>query len=422
MTVLLSMYLSLLAVLLQGIGGARAPGYLRHGTDWLAGNCASRERQSPINFDTKLKEPPDHDFEFHYVPLQDTYLRFSAFGGVMYADMSTHQVGGVAYNNAFYQLVRMDFHVESEHTIRGKHLPMEIQLVHKHSVDPNQQLIISILVWSELVPPPLPFNIAPAFARLLYAPPSPLQLDFNWQLQLFLTQKPPAVDGSFVDLKLPKDFPLDLNQWVGNPFVPSGNSYLEYAGSLTSPPCVDKVTWLVRRTTMIASNAQVASFANSLFSLTGNTGNNREIMPNNNRQVSVAAAKWSAVLNITKAQQEMPLGPNARTDGEFKISKLAEKVKTSSDRALRYAKDFSRRVHDSDVAYAAHLNPPTGPPPTANPAEDRWQKAVHNVRSAIYSAAHGTWQNTEASMRAEGAIIHADAAGQAHIVSNMLGR
>ena len=61
--------------------------------------------------------------------------------------------------------------------------------------------------------------------------------------------------------------------------LPSDSRFVEYEGSLTTPPCTEGVTWLVMTTPIAASTEQIDTFAR-LF-----PHNNRPLRPLNGRRL-----------------------------------------------------------------------------------------------------------------------------------------
>jgi len=155
---------------------------------------------------------------------------------VNYSDGDTLTVGGRAY-----QLVQYHFHAPSEHTVDGKHFPMEMHLVHTNAE--GQLAVIGVLITEGA------HNAAfdPIWADL------PLSKDVEHHLEHV------KVD---VDALLPK-----------------ARTTYRYEGSLTTPPCSEGVTWFVMTTPIALSKAQIGAFT-ALFH-----GNSRPVQPLNGRPV-----------------------------------------------------------------------------------------------------------------------------------------
>jgi carbonic anhydrase len=109
----------------------------KHGSDWVQGNCASRKKQSPIDLNEIFK-PPQAEFQYQYSEVSGREVEISNDGRMLSASLvngSLADVGGLSIDlrgePTWFQLASIDLKSESEHTIRGKHFPLEIQLVHR---------------------------------------------------------------------------------------------------------------------------------------------------------------------------------------------------------------------------------------------------------------------------------------------------
>lgn len=399
--------------------------YYQHGVDWRQGMCASRERQSPVNFDTQLKAPPTVFLNYKYDPIANVAFKLEAGSGMLYVDMSERMFGGITYGTDWYPLVRIDFH-QGEHTIKGVRQPLEIQLLHRKLADPVQQIIVSVLVWCETTPR-VPDPPGPPSGKPFY-PPDAADVDFNSELQHFLTTPVPDVEGTSASFTTPANPALDLNKLIGNDDNPNRNpedsTFLFYGGSFTSPPCTDHALWLVRRKTVVASDAQVKALTDSLYRLTGNRGSYREIMPMNNRPVKVAKLQMpppGQALTV-KRDVRLPWGPIPRTDGEFQAGLEAEKVNAAAEQAVRYTADLARRLRASDKAYANRLNTAESAEKAADPGDTdatKWFNHVSRVRSAITGAVLNVGHTADQAVRNEVVGIHEEAATQAEIARHM---
>ena len=61
--------------------------------------------------------------------------------------------------------------------------------------------------------------------------------------------------------------------------LPQNHSYYAYSGSLTTPPCTEKVKWAILTTPVSLSNEQITRFRHVI------NGNNRPVQPFNGRIV-----------------------------------------------------------------------------------------------------------------------------------------
>jgi carbonic anhydrase len=367
-------------------------------------------------------DPPSDVLKYHYEPIRNVKLRMRAQKGLLYVDTSDLQIGEVVFGGERYPLVRIDFHAQSEHLLKGKRFAMELQLVHRKLTDPTKSLIIAVPVWSEKVPQPPPVPLVAFVKKPLgtYFPPLETEPDYNSVLQQFLTVRPPWKEGQTSDIIIPMMKPLDLGFFVGNPRIPGTSEYIQYAGSLTTAPCSDVTTWFVRRRPMIASDSQTQAFAESIFKLTNKHGNFRAVMPVNQRVLRVYKAQW--VQNLPLWRDPLPLGPNARTDEEFKAEKLADMAKQLSQDSVDYMNDFGNRLRRS----ARHLNKNLEKAnqvlragPTEPPKVDEWERAVMKMQNAMETIVGGVKDQVDHDFRHETMRLHKQAAIEAEKAREM---
>ncbi len=145
----------------------------------------------------------------------------------------------VNLNGKDYKLLQFHYHALSEHTVDGKHFPLVVHFVHKHS-----------------------------------------DTDFAALGVLFKEGKSNKLFEKYLD-KLPKskgeyksENLMDLLS-----LFPRNKSYYNYDGSLTTPPCGEVVNWYVFKNPVEASKEQIAKFSKIL------NNNYRPVMPLNGRKV-----------------------------------------------------------------------------------------------------------------------------------------
>lgn len=119
-----------------------------------------------------------------------------------------------------YELVQFHFHHPSEHLIEGKPLAMEVHFVHRSAA--GDLAVIGVL-----------FEEGAENAAL-----APIWSAMPGQ----------KGDGPIVPV-------------APRAFLPADKAQFRYAGSLTTPPCSEVVTWIAYRTPIQASRAQIAAFA-----------------------------------------------------------------------------------------------------------------------------------------------------------------
>ncbi len=156
---------------------------------------------------------------------------------VNYSEGDTLTVG-----DATYQLAQYHFHAPSEHTVKGRHSPMEMHLVHKAA--DGKLAVVAVLVEDGL------HNAAfdPIWSNL---------------------PKEKGIESHFASVKVNVD---DL--------LPAARTSYRYDGSLTTPPCSEGVTWIVMTTPIQLSAGQIGQFT----ALVNN--NNRPVQPLNGRRVA----------------------------------------------------------------------------------------------------------------------------------------
>lgn len=149
--------------------------FSQHGGDWTQGQCASRTAQSPIDLN-ELFRIPDGSFNYFYNDVHSQNITLSNDGRVISIDVTGQGFGGLTLPNSdehFFNLKRIDIHAMSEHTFRGQHTPIEIQLVHQSSTihDPtfgDELVTVSIMV--DCANPPHPRRTWPGFLQSAAGP------------------------------------------------------------------------------------------------------------------------------------------------------------------------------------------------------------------------------------------------------------
>ncbi len=208
-----------------------------HWKDLCSGFAAcGGERQSPIDIQTanvvsddQLAKP-----ELHYA---STPVHIVNNGHTVQFNVSGDNTAKL--DGKDYALLQFHYHHLSEHTIDGKHFPLEVHFVHKHS--DNDFAVIGVMF---------------------------VEGKENDLLKKYL-DKFPKEKGEFK-----ADEQIDLAD-----LMPSDLTYYRYDGSLTTPPCSEVVNWYVLKTPVEASKEQIEKFAEILHN------NYRPVQPLNGRQV-----------------------------------------------------------------------------------------------------------------------------------------
>lgn len=164
--------------------------------------CQNGRKQSPVDFAVGRKTiTADLDMDY-----RSSLLRVHNTGRilrVLYEPGST-----LKYGDRRYELVQIQFHTPSEHTLGGRTYPLEMQLVHR-AMD----------------------------GKLL-------------QLAVFVAEGDVSVNGTvetlFSALPLKADLELIGNFYINAAdLLPREQTAFFYVGSLTTPPCSEGVSWFV---------------------------------------------------------------------------------------------------------------------------------------------------------------------------------
>ncbi|MGC6770239.1 carbonic anhydrase [Enterococcus sp. LJL128] len=199
-----------------------------HQDEW---EFVSEKMQSPIDIPTSEVENMSPD-------LGTIVLDYGI--EITNAENNGHSIqiedGGKAeINGRNFELTQFHFHAESEHTIDGKHYPMEVHFVNK--AQDGRLAVIGVFF------------------------------------------KEGAENKGFQEVldnvNNGKTEPItDLNE-----MLPENKSYYHYLGSLTTPPLSENVEWYVMKNSVEVSKEQIKSFK-KLYA-----HNNREIQPLNDRAI-----------------------------------------------------------------------------------------------------------------------------------------
>jgi len=336
------------------VAGLVSYDYSRHGQDWVMGACASRSRQSPIDFPAgDLSMPPSARLSYLYQKVAAP-LELMNNGHSYSLDLTGLGYGGITYENAWYNLLYINVHANSEHTCTGQRKPVELHMVHKR-FDGDSLIIVAVPLDCL---GPVAGNCAASFASPKVPPPpqyqyiAPAEADpyFNSAVQYFLRAPLPPVRSKIV---VPPDlnFPMDLNSFL------AGGTYFEYAGSTTTPPCAEVVTWLVRREPVWASFAQVKALHDGISGITAAQGNFRDVMPLNGRAVSVRVAVEEDPPMSSQSLQVPPPRLAAHPDPGFTSMRWAKDALRISVSASDYIQDLDRRVRNAAQAHSNALSP-----------------------------------------------------------------
>jgi carbonic anhydrase len=198
------------------------------------GACGAGREQSPVNLDQPitalLKAPAPH---WQAMPLEVVNNGHTI--QVSCAKGSSLELDGVTYD-----LIQYHFHHPSEHHIAGTAFEMEVHFVHK--AENGNLAVLGVMI---------------------------AKGEANSTLETIWRNLPDKAGQTVkADLLL-----------LPNGLLPKDNASFRYAGSLTTPPCSEIVSWVVYRTPITASEEQIGKFA-KMF-----PNNARPVQPLNRRKL-----------------------------------------------------------------------------------------------------------------------------------------
>jgi carbonic anhydrase len=177
------------------------------------------EHQSPINIE-ESKVIPKNDLVKNLTFKYSPRMALSRVANNGHSIQFNFKAGNsILYNGKEFELKQLHFHESSEHTINGKHYPIEIHLVH---VSKKGEIAVIGL-----------FGAEGADNQLIET------------LETFLPIKKGVANDIEQSINLKK-------------FLPKGSAYYSYTGSLTTPPCSEGVNWILFQKPIILSASEVA--------------------------------------------------------------------------------------------------------------------------------------------------------------------
>ncbi len=201
-------------------------GYTGHGSPDSWGEispkyhtCSEGKNQSPVNVVSSL----DADLEtliLHYSKSSKEDVNNGHTIQVNVEDGDSMVVDGISF-----ELKQFHFHTPSENHINGKSFPLEAHFVH---LDKDGNIAVLALMFEE-------GKENSALAKI-------------WE-------KMPQEAGS--------KNPLELKN-IASSLLPESKDYYRFNGSLTTPPCTEGVRWLVLKTPVTISKAQVEKFLHTM--------------------------------------------------------------------------------------------------------------------------------------------------------------
>lgn len=170
----------------------------------------------------------------------------------------------MTFDQGWFNLARVDLHAPAEHTFDGIRYPMEVQLVHKRY---DSDAMVNIAV-------PIKFAAAASSATAgtgaSAAGDTTVAGDAATALLGVLSAQTDMRKTTF-------DRQLDVAQVLDfNPLVGDETEFFSYPGSSTQPPCMENVTWFVRKQPLsVVAREKSSILTEALLQDTGGVGNYR---------------------------------------------------------------------------------------------------------------------------------------------------
>lgn len=212
--------------------------------------CGNGKSQSPINL-MPSKGDGANDWKMEY---KTTSLRIAHHEHVDDIVDNGHTIqitveegSTITLNGKVFTLKQFHFHTPSEHTLDGKHYPMEVHFVHQN--EDGSFAVVGVFCEEG--------KKNDNFAKIIEHLPNA-----------------PGENKHVADQK------LDLQV-----HLPKDISAYHYRGSLTTPPCSENVDWLVLKAKIQMSKEQLNAFSSRLHN------NNRPTQALNDRKITVDQIK-----------------------------------------------------------------------------------------------------------------------------------
>ena len=191
--------------------------------DWRI--CGEGRNQSPIDIEkTAAPNSPASKEEFKPASLNITHHEHAADVINNGHSIQVNDAGGdtLRIGDRQFQLLQYHFHSPSEHTVGGRHYPMEMHLVHR-SAD-GQLAVVGVFIEEG--------ETNAAFGPICSNLPKSEGLEYHLE---------------------------HLKGDIGS-LLPGDRTAYRYDGSLTTPPCSEGVKWIVMTTPIQLSSQQLGAF------------------------------------------------------------------------------------------------------------------------------------------------------------------
>lgn len=177
--------------------------------------CAEGAQQSPVDLaGATPADPGTLDIRW-----QTTTAQVVDNGHTIQVDVA--EGGSINLEGRQFSLLQFHFHLPSEHTVEGTALPMEVHFVHQAAE--GDLAVVGVF--------------------------------------MDIGEGHPALEGIWGTIPAQGEPPATLPELDPRTLLPEEPSHFRYAGSLTTPPCSEVVSWVVMTEPIEISRAQADAFA-----------------------------------------------------------------------------------------------------------------------------------------------------------------
>ena len=211
----------------------------------LEGSACSGIRQSPVNIIRTDANPTSNvqiPLALHYSPTTQLYDAVNNGHSIQFDFAAGDEI---TFQGERYALKQLHFHEPSEHTLNGVRYPLEMHMVH-YNEDLDRYTVLGVLGYE--------------------GRPSPGYDELEKVLPLAVGETKPIQK------------PFDLENILPSTLTPR----FHYQGSLTTPPCSEKVTWVIFEQPFMLSEQQVMLLQQNMPA-----NNYRGVQPLNDRVISL---------------------------------------------------------------------------------------------------------------------------------------
>lgn len=244
--------------------------YTQNGADWASlGVCGGQGSgaQSPVDLPVTAGNDTVNSLWLKYPHLGHAIKMYNDGHSIAFTLPAAYRSGfgfGPSVTNLAsgvgeaYRLWQVNFHAPSEHTINGRRMPLEMQMMHK-AVTGGSGLAAIVVFFDESTAASDPFLHVVTEGGLPQRP---------WEeVAINAGSTAPTSDDQRPD-----------NSDIGFQHLLEGSPFLSYEGSLTVPPCESHVKYFVRAEPVMAGSSQLRPFQHLLKKISPPNGNYRKII------------------------------------------------------------------------------------------------------------------------------------------------